>query len=108
MSQSIKVAVAGPHNGKINKHFGDADEFLIYENSAQGPVLLETRNVDASALENEERRDTICRILADCKTLLVAKIGEGPQKKLAGVGIDGTAKYVGKPVDEALALAFSE
>ena len=54
-------------------------------------------------LSGEERRATIVRILADCRMLLVEKVGEAPKQLLADAGIEATDTFRGKPVDDALA-----
>ena len=105
---ALLIAVAGTPGGRIDKHFGQAEDFHVYTHGTDGPVLVESRSVTAHALDpDEDRRETICRMLADCRVLLVAKIGPVPQEKLAGVGIEASDMYAGKDVDAALAEVFA-
>lgn len=107
-SAPLLIAVAGTEGGRIDKHFGQAEEFLIYRQGAQGPELVERRSVAAHAQDgDEDRRDTICRMLADCRVLLVAKIGPVPQERLAGLGIEATDLHAGKDVAATLAETFA-
>ena len=46
-------------------------------------------------------------MLSDCGVLLVAKIGVAPHEKLAGVGIEASDIYVGRPVELALAEVYA-
>ena len=97
------VAVAGKEGGKVDKHFGAVETFLIYDLAPEAPRLIERRNIDALATSGEERRATIVRILADCRVLLVEKVGDAPRQLLAGAGIEAIDTFKGKPVDAALA-----
>ncbi len=97
------VAVAGKEGGKVDKHFGAVETFLIYDLAHEVPRLIERRNIDELMLSGEERRATIVRILADCRMLLVEKVGEAPKQLLADAGIEATDTFRGKPVDDALA-----
>ena len=46
--------------------------------------MIERRDVPSHAQPGDEtERDTVCRMLADCKVLLVEKVGATPQEKLA-------------------------
>ena len=57
--------------------------------------------------EDETERNTVCRMLADCKVLLVEKVGANPQEMLARAGIEATNLYAGKPIAEALGELFA-
>lgn len=104
----LLIAVAGTEGGRIDKHFGQAEDFLIYRQGEQGPELAETRSVATHEQPgDEDRRDTICRMLADCRMLLVAKIGPVPQERLAGIGIEATDLYAGKDVLPIVAEMFA-
>ena len=58
--------------------------------------------------EEEDPRETVCRMLADCKVLLVAKIGPMPAEKLQNAGIEAIDAHVGKPIETALTEVFAE
>jgi predicted Fe-Mo cluster-binding NifX family protein len=96
---STYIAVAGTEGGAVDQHFGQVEDLLIYE----GDRLIDRRGIAAHAQGDEDRRETILRMLQDCRALLVVKIGSAPQAKLAAAGIDATAAYAGQPIQVALA-----
>ena len=104
---ALRIAVSSRDGSKIDKHFGQSEEFLVFDVAADGAVLIERRDVASQARGDEDPRDTICRMLADCRMLLVAKIGVAPQEKLAGVGIEASDLHVGKTIEAALAEAYA-
>ena len=104
---TLRVAVASEEGNRIDQHFGHAEIFQIYDVRADGAELRETRAVADHAQGEEDTRQTICRMLADCKVLLVAKIGATPQEQLAALGIEASDMYAGKAVSFALAEVFA-
>ena len=104
----LRVAVAGKEGGRVDKHFGAVEIFLIYDLSAVDHKLVERREIGQLALPDEERRATIVRILADCRALLIEKVGEAPKKLLADAGIDAIDKFKGRDIDGALAELAAE
>lgn len=106
VAASLRIAVASSDGTRIDQHFGQTDTFRVFDVSAAGTVELDSREVALHAVGDEDRRDTICRMLADCRILLVAKIGIAPQEKLAGVGIEASDLHAGKAVGAALAEVF--
>ncbi|MBI5132661.1 MAG: lactoylglutathione lyase [Rhodopseudomonas palustris] len=106
-SSTLRIAVASSEGIRIDQHFGQADLFRVYDVSASGIVPVEDRDVGQYAEGEEDRRDTICRMLKDCQVLLVAKIGVTPQEKLAGVGIEAIDRFAGKGVEAALLEVFA-
>ena len=104
----LRVAVASRRGERIDLHFGAAEEFMVFDVTAEGAALIERRDIASHALpEDETERNTVCRMLADCKVLLVEKVGPKPQEMLARVGIEATNLYAGKPIAEALAELFA-
>ena len=99
---TLRVAVAGKEGGRVDKHFGAVEIFLIYDLSAVDHKLVERRAIDQLALPDEERRATIVRILADCRVLLVEKVGEAPKNLLADAGVDALDKFKGRDIEGAL------
>lgn len=97
------VAVGGDEGGRVDQHFGQAEAFLVYRVSGADPVLLDRRDIATHARGDEDRRATIVRMLADCRMLLVAKVGEAPKALLAAAGIEATDRFSGRPVADALA-----
>jgi|GEM_PF-21071 len=107
-SPGLRVAVAGKKGGSVDQHFGQAETFLIYDVTAAGPALAESRSISDHAQGNEDRRDTIVRMLADCSDLLVARIGPMPAAKLAAAGINASDAFAEKPVAESLAALWTQ
>ena len=101
----IRVAVATQDRSKIDEHFGHADEFAVYDLGSEGPKFLETRIVEhycQGGFGDEDKREVILRALADCKALFVARVGDGPRKKLLGAGIEPVDDYAHEPVEASL------
>ncbi len=103
----IRIAIASRDGLRIDQHFGQAEDFLVYEVTEAGPAPAERRIIAEHARGDEDPRDTISRMLADCPVLLVAKIGVTPQEKLAALGIEASDLYAGKGIDAALAEVFA-
>jgi lactoylglutathione lyase len=105
---TLRIAVASKDDIRIDQHFGHAESFLVYDVGAAGVTPLGRREIAAHAEgEDEDPRQTILRMLADCKVLLVAKIGPNPQGQLAAVGIEASDMLAGKPIEAALAETFA-
>ena len=106
--QPLRVAVASRRGERVDLHFGAAEEFMVFDVTAEGAAFIERRDIASHALpEDETERYTVCRMLSDCKVLLVEKVGAAPQEMLAQVGIEATNLYAGKPIAEALAGLFA-
>jgi lactoylglutathione lyase len=107
-SPILRIAVATRDGQRIDLHFGHAESFTVFDVDPDGPRLVETRQVaDHLRDENEDKRDAIYRMVADCKILLVAKIGAAPQEALSAIGIESTNMYAGKNVDSALRQLYA-
>jgi lactoylglutathione lyase len=99
---TLRIAVASSNGERVDCHFGQTDDLWVFDVTASAHKLIEVRNIDANALGDEDRRQTIYRLVADCKVLLIARIGAAPQANLASLGVDGTDKYANASVDAAL------
>ena len=86
----LRIAVASKDGISINQHFGHARSFYIFRVSAEGSVLLESRDValychghsaDQSAMQD------ILNTIRDCDAVMVARIGDGPANKLSDIGV---------------------
>ncbi|WP_165873521.1 NifB/NifX family molybdenum-iron cluster-binding protein [Parasulfuritortus cantonensis] len=97
MSESpLRVAVAGKGEGRIDVHFGHADRFDIYEVDGAGARFLEHREVEhycQGGYGDEDKREVIVRVLADCVACFVARVGDGPRARLAEAGIAAVDDY---------------
>ncbi|MGB8698584.1 MAG: nitrogenase cofactor biosynthesis protein NifB [Thermosynechococcaceae cyanobacterium] len=92
----ILLAVATKGGGLVNQHFGHAKEFMIYEVDGSEARFVTHRKIDhycqggygeAATLEG------VIKTIADCKAVLVSKIGDCPQKELAQAGIQSVEAY---------------
>jgi lactoylglutathione lyase len=105
---SLRVAVGTRDGQRVDLHFGQADSFWIFDAASEGPRFVEEREIAAHALsEDEDKRETIYRMIGDCSHLLVAKIGDTPQEALAKVGVQASNLYAGKNVSAALAELYA-
>jgi lactoylglutathione lyase len=104
---ALRIAVASRDGTRIDKHFGQTEEFLIFDVSGDGAVEAGRRDVASHARGEEDVRDTVCRMLAHCNILLVSKIGVAPQQKLAGAGIEASDLHGGETIGTALAEVFA-
>jgi lactoylglutathione lyase len=105
----LRVAIASSEGQRIDLHFGAAEQFYVYDVDAAGSRLVETRAIaEHQTSEDEDRREVVCRMLADCSTLLVAKIGPAPQEQLAAAGIVASDRLKGSATPVALATLYAE
>ncbi len=80
------VAVASYEGIMINKHLGEADEMLIFENSESGYQLIEKRKTPARG-NGDLRWIELAKTLSDCSYVLVNGVGARPVEVLQRVGI---------------------
>ena len=103
-SAKYRVAVASTDGETVNQHFGKAEKFYIYlVDDAVGYDLVEERTVEAICsnqshlvLEMEEKT----KQFADCKYVVVSKIGIGASQHLAAKGI--TSLELPGVIDDAM------
>ena len=98
----LRVAVASSNGKRVDRHFGQTDDLWIFDVAEAEQKMIEVRNIGTNALGDEDRRQTIYRLVADCKVLLIAKIGVTPREKLASLGVEGIDKHSHASVDAAL------
>ena len=113
----LKIAVASRSGVVVDQHFGQAEQFYIYESDGISSRLVETRRLGAPGCacaprafsEAEKEGPDGGKILraveavADCKGVLALRIGRSPERKLAERGIAVFATYddIDKAVREA-------
>lgn len=100
---SYRVAVASTDGKYVNDHFGRARQFLIFDVSPDGYQFIEFRSNVPSC--NPEQGDEgghfkTLELLADCRAVVVARIGPGAEQVLAAHGI--RAFTIPDFIDEAL------
>ncbi len=75
---SIRAAVASTDGKVINRHFGKADRFLIFDLTHDGFNYIETRRLPPCCNQGEHEDnafENVAKALSDCKIILISKIG---------------------------------
>ena len=99
-----RVAI-GTHSGvRVSEHFGQATRFEIWEVRPEGSRLVETR-VNRPACGSgsdhaDEMMDASVAAIADCRAVVVARIGECALTRLDKLGV--LAFETDDPVDDAV------
>lgn len=107
-----KYAVASKSGMLVDQHFGQAQEFYIYESDGRTARFVEKRKVDQycngveECGEKESKIDTILAAVNDCSGVLALRIGDSPTRKLQGKGIRVIATY--DRIEDAVKKAASE
>ncbi|KAF3888221.1 MULTISPECIES: nitrogenase cofactor biosynthesis protein NifB [Nostocales] len=92
----ILVAVATKGGGLVNQHFGHAKEFQVYEVDGHTVRYVGHRKVDhycQGGYGEKATLENIIQSIADCKAVLVSKIGDGPKEKLQNIGVQVYEAY---------------
>jgi nitrogen fixation protein NifB len=108
---SILVAVATKGGGRINEHFGHAQEFQIYELNTTGAKFVGHRRVDLycqGGYGEEDTLPTVIRAINDCAAVFVAKIGGCPRDSLKVAGIDPVDRYAHEFIEQSAIAYFRE
>lgn len=90
------VAVATKNGQQIDLHFGHAEAFAIYTVNGNDIAFLENRAVEhycQGGYGDEDKREAILRALADCRAVFLARVGDGPAKRLRDAGIEPVSDY---------------
>ncbi len=88
-----KIAVTSKFGKLVDLHFGQAEEFLIYQVNGSRYELVETRQLEKYCAGNvvcdneDKRKDAILMALSDCDAVLTMRIGYQAQKRLLKRGI---------------------
>jgi nitrogen fixation protein NifB len=102
----ILLAVATKGGGLVNQHFGHAKEFMIYEVDGVEARFVGHRKIDQycqGGYGEEASLGGVIQAIADCKAVLVSKIGHCPQAELEKAGIRSVEAY---DVIETVARSF--
>ncbi len=87
---SYKVAVASGDGMVINRHFGRAEQFLIFEVDGEAYRFVELRANTPACVQWEHSDEALLRsvkLLSDCSIVLASRIGRGAMEFLNGNGI---------------------
>ena len=104
---SYKVAFASSDGKVVNQHFGRAKQFLIVEIDSKDYKYIETRVNEPSCQEFQHTEDAMSKsieLISDCKTIFVAKIGQGALEQVESRGINGIEApyFIEDIIDEIL------
>jgi predicted Fe-Mo cluster-binding NifX family protein len=89
---AVRVAI-GTHSGvRVSEHFGQATRFEIWEVTPDGARLVETRvNRPACGSGGDDRAEALMdasvATVADCRAVVVARIGECALSRLDKLGV---------------------
>ncbi|MGL5058975.1 MAG: nitrogenase cofactor biosynthesis protein NifB, partial [Microcoleus sp.] len=95
-SPKILVAVATKGGGIVNQHFGHAKEFQIFEVDANEAKFVGHRKIDQycqSGYGEDATLEYVIKAIADCKAILVSKVGECPKAELREAGLQVVEAY---------------
>lgn len=107
----VLVAVATTGGGKINQHFGHADEFQIYEVTATSTSFIGHRRVDLycqGGFGEDEQLPSIVNAINDCHAVLVSRIGACPRDELKAAGIEPVEQYAFEFIEKAALTWFAD
>ena len=94
-----RFAVASKNGMYIDQHFGHVKEWLIYEYKDEMVQYIEKRQVkkycegSEYCEEKEDKMEAIIDAVADCKGVIVMRIGDSPKKKLEEKNITIVVTY---------------
>lgn len=86
------IAVASEDGKNVNRHFGKAEKFYIYESAEDEINLLEIRNVSPGCSgcgnHNDSKIEANLEVIKDCDYLIVERIGEKSFQAAESFGIE--------------------
>lgn len=98
-AEKHRLAVATKSGMIVDMHFGQAEEFYIYESDGNTTTFIEKRNVEKycdgseHCGDNESKIDRIIKTISDCDVVLALRIGDAPKSKLKKTGVKTVATY---------------
>jgi nitrogen fixation protein NifB len=113
-TRPVLMAVATEGQGLINRHFGHAREFSVYEATAAGVRFIGHRKVDHYCSGGDTCGDAetvlqkTIRALAGCEAVLCSRIGFEPWGRLEEAGIMPNGEHAMEPIEEAVAAVYRE
>jgi nitrogen fixation protein NifX len=82
-----RIAVATSDGINVDLHFARASQFYIYDIYHDRFEFIELRKSDAVLSHNESEFDKTLEKLADCKAVIVSRVGTGALAYLASRGL---------------------
>lgn len=103
----IRIAVASDDGRYVNRHFADADAFIVFERIDNEIKFSEIRKVDAGKIEkHDDRWRRVLDLIDDCEIVICRRIGEKPLEEAKRRGVivfesdDGIAAAILKSLTE--------
>ena len=96
----LKVAYATSDGETVDQHFGWCRRFDIYEVTAYGARLLETRSLEVAPDDEQSKIDSRLECVADCAILNVCDIGGSAAAKVVNSRIHPVKVPKGTPIVE--------
>ncbi len=105
------VAICTKGGGRINQHFGHANEFQVYEVDHEGVRFVghrKTENYCVGGSGDDDKLDVVIKSLEGIDTVFVAKIGTCPKDELAEAGISAIETYAFEYIEASIAAWYAE
>ena len=105
------AAVCSKGGGRINQHFGHAQEFLVFEVDGAGVRFVGHRKAGAycrGGYGDDDRMKTILTALNGIDAVFVAKIGRCPKDELAKAGIEAIDGHAFAYIETAVATWYAD
>ncbi|GHT32411.1 dinitrogenase iron-molybdenum cofactor biosynthesis protein [Bacteroidia bacterium] len=81
-----RIAIASNNGESVNQHFGQAENFLIYEISDEGEIeFIDDRAVGAN--NHSPSPQQVADSIADCRAVFVLRIGQQSSRIVRERGI---------------------
>jgi nitrogen fixation protein NifX len=96
----LKVAFATSDGETVDQHFGWCRRFDVYEVTAYGARLLETRWLDAAPEDEQSKISSRLECVADCAILNVCDIGGSAAARVVNARIHPVKVPQGTPIIE--------
>ena len=108
---AVLVAVATRGGGRINQHFGHAQEFQVYEVSPDGIRFIGHRRVEQycqGGWGEDATLDGVLATLAGVTAVLVARIGDCPRQSLQDAGIAASQEHAYDWIESGIAAWYAQ
>ena len=110
VTAAVLVAVATKGGGRINQHFGHANEFQVYEVLPTGIGFVGHRKVDQycqGGWGEDATLDGVLAVLEGVTVVLCAKIGDCPKDSLSAAGIQASDDYAYDWIEAGIAAWYA-
>lgn len=88
MSGSVRIAVTSNDGVNVDGHFGAAQEFMIFQVSADEIRLIDVRDTSIpTGLEVDDKNLYRAELIQDCQVLYIASVGGPAAAKIVKLGI---------------------